>query len=210
VTSSGFTPEVCRTHGRGLKARHWRDSSSRNGPPGPLWTADGPDGRPQDWCGRRLATNLRSASGHGMTGAMLADDQWALLSAAVRHQSDAETLLESSPDQSWHLAGYVTECIRKASLTKEAYRKALGHEQGRDFDALFELVSAMDPGALRLHISGWGNVGTRLHEWDARHRYEVRNAHAKQARELVRETSGHHDRTLTALWLSQPFDPGAL
>jgi hypothetical protein len=145
-----------------------------------------------------------------MTGTMLAEDQRVLLSASVRHQSDAEFLLESSPDQSWHLAGYATECIRKASLTKEAYRKALGHEQGRDFDALFELVSALDPGALRLRVSGWADEGTRLHEWDEQHRYDARGAHAGQAKELVHETALHHDRTLTALWLSNPFDPGKL
>jgi hypothetical protein len=145
-----------------------------------------------------------------MNNAMLANDQKGLLSAALRHQGDAEFLLERSPDQAWHLAGYATECIRKAALTVEAYRKAIGHEQGRDFDALFELVSALDPGALKLRVSGWAHAGTRLHEWDAQHRYDALGTHTQQASQLVSETRVHHDRTLTALWLTHPFDPGTI
>lgn len=138
---------------------------------------------------------------------MLAPDQRDLLSAALRHQEDAERLLTPSPDQSWHLAGYVTECIRKAVLTVEPFRVALSHEQGKHFDALFEIVAALDPKASRLRVSGWANAGTRLAAWSESHRYDATRKHAAAAAALVRETGTHFERTLAALWLTDPFDP---
>lgn len=141
---------------------------------------------------------------------MWASDQLALLSASLRHQVDAEALLTSSPDQAWHLAGFATECIRKAALSVQAFRKALGHEQSGDFDKLFDLVAALDPAALRFHLTGWAAPGTRLSEWDERHRYDGKGAHASKAAMLVDETQRHHRRTLFELWLSSPFDPGTL
>lgn len=140
---------------------------------------------------------------------MLAPDQRDLLSAALRHQEDAERLLAPSPDQSWHLAGYVTECIRKAALTVKPFRVALSHEQGKHFDALFEIVAALDPRASRLRVSGWANPGTRLAEWSESHRYDATHEHAAAAADLVRETGTHFDRALAALWLTDPFDPGS-
>lgn len=141
---------------------------------------------------------------------MLANDQRDLLSAALRHQEDAERLLASSPDQAWHLAGFVTECVRKAALTVEPFRKALAHEQGKEFDALFEIVVALDPRAARLRVSGWADPGTHLIHWSESHRYDATGKHAAAAPHLVRETGGHFDHALAALWLTDPFDPGSL
>ena len=141
---------------------------------------------------------------------MLASDQRDLLSAALRHQEDAELLLTPSPDQSWHLAGYVTECVRKAVLTVQQFRVSLSHEQGKHFDALFEIVVALDPRAFRLRVSGWADPGTRLHEWSESHRYDATHKHAAGAASLVLETGAHFDRALTTLWLTEPFDPESL
>lgn len=141
---------------------------------------------------------------------MLADDQVALLSAALRHQEDAEALLTSSPDQSWHLAGYAAECVRKACLTIEPYRRALSHEHGRDADALLDVVIALDGRANRLDLQGWAPAGSELARWSEQHRYDRRGAHAAGAGALVRETAALHDRILAALWLAIPFDPAVL
>jgi hypothetical protein len=141
---------------------------------------------------------------------MLAPDQRALLSAALRHQEDAERLLASSPDQSWHLAGYVTECTRKAILTVEPFRIALAHEQGKHFDTLFDIVVSLDPRASRLHVAGWAPPGTRLAEWKPDHRYDATSTHAAAAAELVHETGAHFDQALAALWLTHAFDPESL
>jgi hypothetical protein len=137
---------------------------------------------------------------------MLAVDQKTLLSASLRHQEDAEYLLAGSPDQSWHLAGYAVECIRKACLSVDTYRKVLSHELGEDADELLEILLALDAHSSRLHLQGWCEDGSTLAKWRATHRYDSRNEHAADATALVRETGLLHDRTMTALWLAEPFD----
>lgn len=141
---------------------------------------------------------------------MLAPDQIDLLSAALRHQTDAEALLASSADQAWHLAGYAAECVRKACLTIEPFRKALSHEHGKDADALLDLVVPLDGRASRLPLQGWAPPGSKLADWKEIHRYDRRGRHSTSAAALVQETAVLHDRTLAALWLSSPFDPGSL
>ncbi|MFO0553023.1 MAG: hypothetical protein U0271_31845 [Polyangiaceae bacterium] len=137
-------------------------------------------------------------------------DQLDLLSAALRHQEDAEHLLASSKDQSWHLAGFATECVRKAVLTNDQLRKSLAHEQGMHFDALFEIVVSLDPRALQLRVSGWADSPTQLSMWSESHRYDPTGRHVGKAAALVGETGTHFDRTLTQLWLTEGFNPGAL
>lgn len=141
---------------------------------------------------------------------MLGHDQLGLLSAALRHQEDAVTLLSSSPDQSWHLAGYSVECVRKACLTNDTFRKALAHEQGTDADRLLEIVLSIDEHAQRYGTSGWALPGSFLAAWKPEHRYDQTGQHSSDAPRLVAETSALHDRTLTAIWLAVPFDPTEL
>lgn len=141
---------------------------------------------------------------------MLAIDQETLLSAALRHQEDAEALLGSSPDQSWHLAGYAAECARKACLTMEPYRRALSHEHGKDADALLDVVIALDPRANRFGLQGWAPATSMLAQWSEQHRYDGRGRHAGSAPQLVEETGALLDRTLTGLWLAESFDPTRL
>ncbi|MBN1606354.1 MAG: hypothetical protein JW940_06955 [Polyangiaceae bacterium] len=119
-------------------------------------------------------------------------------------------MLSTSHDQSWHLAGYVTECVRKACLTIAPFRKALAHEQGRDADALLEVVLALDGRASRLRLHGWAPAGSKLAQWSETHRYDRTGAHADTAAALVDETALLLDATLAALWLAYPFDPGTL
>lgn len=141
---------------------------------------------------------------------MLAGDQISLLSAGLRHQEDAQALLVTSPDQSWHLAGFAPECARKACVTIEPLRKALGHEQGADADALLEIAFALDGRARRLPVTRGAPAGTPLARWRPDHRYDATGSHAPDAPALVRQTSGLLDSLLAALWLAAAFDPGNL
>lgn len=141
---------------------------------------------------------------------MLGRDQMRLLSAALRHQEDAEALLSCSPDQSWHLAGYSVECVRKACLSIDPYRKALSHEHGKDADALLDVVIALDSRASRLNLQGWAPPGSMLAQWSEQHRYDGRGQHSAGAPQLVEETASLYNQTITALWLAEPFDPTEL
>jgi hypothetical protein len=141
---------------------------------------------------------------------MLGDDQIDLVSASLRHQVDAEGLLGSSPDQAWHLAGYATECIGKACLTIEPFRKALAHEQGEDGDALLDVVLALDARAARVRTTGWAPPGSTLARWRETHRYDRTGKHSAEAHALVNETAAHHSRVLATLWLLGAFDPSRL
>lgn len=133
-----------------------------------------------------------------------------LLSAALRHQEDAEALLGPSPDQSWHLAGFAAECARKACLGNEEFRRALAHEHGRDADRLLDLVLALDAHGPGGDLHGWAPTGSALAVWSEAHRYDRRGSHASRAPALVSETAGHHDRVLTSLWLIHDFAPESL
>jgi hypothetical protein len=140
----------------------------------------------------------------------LDSNQIDLISASLRHQVDAESLLGSSPDQAWHLAGFATGCIRKACLTIEPFRKALAHEQGKDADALLDVVLALDARATRVQTVGWAPHGSKLAIWRETHRYDRTGKHAAEAAALVSETAALHGRTLASLWLLEAFDPSRL
>jgi type IV secretory pathway TrbD component len=141
---------------------------------------------------------------------MLAQDQLNLLSAALRHREDAETLLGTSPDQAWHIAGFAAECVRKACLSNDVFRKALSHEMTADADRLLDLILGLDAHAVRLSVQGWAPAGSWLSHWSEAHRYDPRDTHSGNAPALVAECAALHDRTLTQLWLREGFDPGAL
>lgn len=135
---------------------------------------------------------------------MLAEDQVDRLSAALRHRWDSQELLPASPDQAWHLAGFATECARKACLSREGDRRALSHLQGAEADRILDLVLAIDAHASRFDLRGWAPAGSALADWSEQHRYDRSGRHVARARALVSEVAHLHDRTLTALWLAEP------
>jgi hypothetical protein len=140
---------------------------------------------------------------------MLAQDQLDLLSASLRHQQDAESYLAISPDQSWHLAPFALECARKACLSNNVYRKALGHED-RGTDDLMELVLAVDARALRLPLQGWLRAVPDLQTWKPDHRYDRTGAHVTRAAALVNGVTSLHQQVLARLFLVDGYDPEQL
>lgn len=96
-----------------------------------------------------------------------------LVSAGLRHIRDAEALLATSPDQAWHLAGFGPECIRKATVTSEWARLAIGHAlSGRGLNELLELIAALDPLARRHGLRAAPVPAPPISQWRPVHRYE--------------------------------------
>lgn len=101
----------------------------------------------------------------------MTDPQIALLSAALRHTRDAEALLNSSPDQAWHLAGFGPECARKAALSERWADKAVGHQLGALAEGVLETAIAMDAHAARYRLEGWVSRWPALAGWRPDSRY---------------------------------------
>jgi hypothetical protein len=100
-----------------------------------------------------------------------------LLSAALRHARDAESLLApqnpggQSIDQAFHLAGYGPECARKATLGLRDFDKTIGHRFDGRAEGVLDALVALDPWALRYGASGWGARFPALAEWKETARY---------------------------------------
>jgi hypothetical protein len=126
----------------------------------------------------------------------------ALLSAALRHVMDAERLLATSPDQSWHLAGFGPECARKACLRDGWLDRALGHELTAPGDAVLEVALALDVGASRYRMTGLGSRTTQLPAWRPDCRYERTGTKTSgQARSIVEEAADVVDEVACDLWM---------
>ncbi len=94
----------------------------------------------------------------------LSEEQGEMLSAALRHTRDARTLLVerggcvASPDQSWHLAGFGLECLRKACLFERwadrEFRAELGKALGHTLEEtdLLDLFLLLDAHAWRYRL----------------------------------------------------------
>lgn len=95
-----------------------------------------------------------------------------LCSAALRHLSDAEGLLSTSPDQTWHLGGYGPECARKACLDDRWWDTVLGHDFGTTGDTALDVALSLDPAAARYELTGWSGRYPNLARWDVAHRYQ--------------------------------------
>ncbi len=130
-----------------------------------------------------------------------------LLSAARRHVADAERLLQESPDQAWHLAGFGPECARKAGLfdgglAARVVDQRLGHDFGPFADQVLDWVSRLDRHAHRYQLDGWTAQYPVLGSWSPNHRYDATgtvttrdvNGLVATARQLV-------DRVSAELWM---------
>lgn len=116
-----------------------------------------------------------------------------LVAAAIRHVADAEELLTSSPDQSWHLAGFGPECARKACLREETFDKMLGHELAELSDRVVQLALVVDPSATRYAVQGLTQRFPALSSWHVESRYERTGTRTiADARGLVQ--AGRHCR----------------
>ena len=115
--------------------------------------------------------------------------------------ADAEYLLEASPDQAWHLAGFGPECLRKACIEERMLDHALGHDLGPRSEDLLDWGIALDPHAWRYGLVDWSSQEPLLATWRPEHRYEKTGTRSgKVADELVTAARGLVDRVHADLW----------
>lgn len=124
-----------------------------------------------------------------------------LLSAALRHTRDAESLVVSSTDQAVHLAGYGPECARKATLSRRWLHPVLGHLLGAEAEPLLQFAQAVDPTAARYQIVDWAARYPRLVSWNPQARYKQTGTFCREdAIQLVKEARSVVDNLVTSLW----------
>ena len=137
----------------------------------------------------------------------LSDKACDLSSAALRHMRDAETLLPSSPDGAFYLAGYGPEIARKASVSARWLDQVIGHlnSSGEATRAALELAIDSDPIAHRyaaVHLQ----PSETLKGWRTDARYTRTGTHSQeQAEAIVSEAKSITDRLLAALWAEGRF-----
>lgn len=130
-----------------------------------------------------------------------------LLSAALRHVEDAAYLLPRSPDQSWHLAGFGPECVRKACLDEHWLDKALGHDLATAGDDVLELAGALDVRAARYRLTGVHSRYPLLAEWRVEARYERTGARTgSTAKQIVKQAANLTYELAAALWMDGRVD----
>lgn len=107
----------------------------------------------------------------------LSPTQNGLVSAALRHVTDAESLIAASPAQALYLAGYGPECARKAALARwnkpdeDRRNKAIGHRFDKPAETALALFCDLDPLASRYTLRGWKATHSSLSEWKEDVRY---------------------------------------
>ncbi|MCK6511904.1 hypothetical protein L6R29_18275 [Myxococcota bacterium] len=152
----------------------------------------------------------------------LSEEQKQMLSAALRHTRDARTLLVerggcvASPDQSWHLAGFGLECLRKACLferwadresqarSKKApkdaadLRMALGHTL--EETDLLDLFLSLDAHAWRYRLQ-LNETADVVGEWHPEARYARTGTHQEpKVRRLVDFVEKNVEVVTALLW----------
>jgi hypothetical protein len=125
-----------------------------------------------------------------------------LISAALRHVRDADDFLRTSPDQSWHLAGFGPECARKACLEQTWLDRVLGHDLSEVSDGVVEVALALDVQAARYEVRDFANRFPRLKLWSVETRYDRTGTHSEtEARALVEEAAALTYALTADLWM---------
>lgn len=125
-----------------------------------------------------------------------------LVSAALRHVEDAESLLANSPDQGWHLAGFGPECARKACLAEDWLDKLLGHDLAAVSDEILDLALALDVTAARYALRGLARNRPTLARWSVESRYDPTGTHGHdEAEELVKDAADVTRALAADLWM---------
>lgn len=122
------------------------------------------------------------------------------VSAALRHISDAEALVASSPDQASHLAGFGPECMRKAVITISWLGKALGHDVDGSELPILDLGLDLDAHARRHAGITRLTSMTPLNQWNPVHRYEATGTRKALAQPLVDACRREVDIRVTSLF----------
>ena len=113
-------------------------------------------------------------------------EQLDMLSAALRHLTDAQCLTAESPDQSFHLAGLAHECALKATLADPRLNQAIGHPGDPAELPAVECALALDPLAARYRTT---KRGPALSEWTLNCRYSRTGAWAPHGPGAVNEAA---------------------
>jgi hypothetical protein len=137
-----------------------------------------------------------------MSSSAASDRAGTLVCAGLRHVLDAERLLSDSPDQSWHLAGFGPECVRKACLGQKLLDRILGHDLAALSDQILSWAFALDLHAWRYRIDGLAEHYPSLADWKPSSRYERTGMRTlDNAERLVREAATITYDLSTALWM---------
>lgn len=124
-----------------------------------------------------------------------------LLSAALRHMRDADSLLAASPDQSFHLAGFGPECARKAALGPKWLDRVFGHHLGAEAELILEFLEGIDPVAARYQLGQWSTSFPQLARWSPEVRYQrTGTASREDSAEVVGQAYHVVDRLVASLW----------
>lgn len=144
----------------------------------------------------------------------LSSHQMELVSAALRHISDARTLLPSSPVQAMYLAGYGPECIRKAALMRlpgdeeDQRNRAIGHRFGKPEELTLKLFCDSDTLAPRYRLTGWKSQVNVLGDWKEDLRYGRSDSVPRgRATRLVDACETLTVQTLADLWSDGRLEP---
>lgn len=117
----------------------------------------------------------------------------------MRHVSDAAFLLDASPDQSWHLAGFGPECARKACLSESWLHKILGHDLD---DEVLDMAFALDVQATRYEVRELARQYPMIQRWSVESRYEQTGTRSDvDARHLVNQAETLTYLVASDLWL---------
>lgn len=124
------------------------------------------------------------------------------MSAALRHVRDADRLLETSPDQSWHLAGFGPECARKACLEEAWLNLVLSHDLGERSDHILEFALALDVQANRYEVRNLERRFPDLKTWKVSSRYKRTGTYStNEAEALVQQAATLTYELAAELWM---------
>lgn len=137
----------------------------------------------------------------------LSTQQLDFVSAAARHLNDAERLVNASPDQAFHLAGFAPECAQKAVLTSRWLDKALGHLNDPIGEQALEFALSVEPSAARYRLRLKGPALPVLARWGVECRYERTGTRASEAPQAVSEAEALVDSIASALFMDGRIPP---
>lgn len=135
-----------------------------------------------------------------------------LLSAALRHVRDAETLIRPGPDRSidqvLYLSGLGPECARKACVDNGVADKALGHDIHSEEDDVLAVLLSLDPSASRYQLAQHSSELPHRHRlWRIERRYDKTGATTEsEARAVLEEARRFVDRWTIELWSDGVID----
>lgn len=134
-----------------------------------------------------------------------------LSSAAWRHVRDARTLLASSPDGAFYLAGYGPEIARKATVSTRWLDQVIGHLNSAGEAARVAVDLALDSDPIAHRYAAFDlSIHESLQEWKTNARYKRTGSHSSQQAEAILKEAGQiTDELLAILWAEGRFPDGA-